>query len=74
VTADKILCGLRGAPGGLTRTEISDLFGRNRRSEDIDRALILLKESALAGVKEETTAGRSAERWFALRLEGIRNA
>jgi len=74
VTADRILSGLRAAPGGLTKTDISGLFGKNRRGEEIDRALLLLRESGLAWSKQESTGGRSAERWFATRQDGAGNA
>jgi hypothetical protein len=65
--ADEILRELRQAPEGLTRSEISGLFSRNRRANDIGRALGALFESGLAHFERETTPGRPAERWFARR-------
>ncbi len=61
--ADRILKELRANPQGLTRTEIRDLFGRNRSEVEIEAALRCLSERSLAipGVKE--TGGRSAEVW-----------
>jgi hypothetical protein len=64
--ADELLRALRveGAHG-MTRTEIRDLFGRNRRQSEIGRALGVLLEHGLAKVAREQTGGRPAERWFA---------
>lgn len=65
--ADQILVALRSRfPEGLTRTEISALFGRNRSAERIGAALLLLLKHGLARFQPESTPGRSAERWFAL--------
>jgi hypothetical protein len=61
--AELILEGLRNGPDGLTRTEIRDLFGRNRSGEQIDRALAVLTVRSLAVRAMKTTAGRSAEVW-----------
>lgn len=63
--ADEILRALRDAPRGLTRTEIRDVFGRNRGSEEVGRALALLLEQGLAKPHKEETGGRPAERWVA---------
>lgn len=65
-TADEILRALRAAGAdGLTRSDISKLFGRNRSSNDIGRALALLEGSHLArrGCIDDT-GGRPAECWF----------
>src|SRR5271155_1917095 len=40
--ADAILQALRQHSSGLTRTEISNLLGRHRKADEIDRALALL--------------------------------
>ena len=64
--ADQILDGLRAAgKGGMSRTEIRDLFGRNKKADRISRALALLLESGRARCEREKTGGRSSERWFA---------
>jgi hypothetical protein len=63
--ADKILQALRLAPVGLTRTEVRDLFGRNRSALEIDAALTALEERGLARRVPEPTAGRPIERWIA---------
>jgi Protein of unknown function (DUF3987) len=63
--ADRILQALRAAPGGLTRTEIRDLFERNRSASEINVALTALEERGLAQRVSEVTAGRPIERWIA---------
>jgi hypothetical protein len=64
--AERILAALRAMPGGLTRTEISKLFGRNRSKAEIDDALSVLVSRTLASCVGEQTDGRGAERWFAM--------
>ena len=50
----------------MTRTQIRDLFARNRTANEIERALATLQERRLARVEERTeTGGKSAEVWFA---------
>jgi uncharacterized protein DUF3987 len=66
--ADQILAALRQNRAGLTRTDISNLFRRNKTSVDIGRALALLKDLNKAFWVPEPSeggVGRSAERWFA---------
>ncbi|HUG63985.1 MAG TPA: bifunctional DNA primase/polymerase [Gaiellaceae bacterium] len=65
--ADVILRALReNRESGLTRTEISSLFGRHASAARIGRALDLLHEKTLAATPEtETTGGRPVERWRA---------
>jgi hypothetical protein len=65
--ADQILEALRGADQtGMTRTEISNLFGRNRSADQITRALDdLLKLDRVRWEFDKDTGGRAAERWFA---------
>jgi hypothetical protein len=65
--ADEILSALRRAGGdGMTRTAISNLFGRNRNSDQIGAALAKLWGLGLARFEEQTTGGRAAETWFAM--------
>jgi hypothetical protein len=71
--ADEILRVLRVEPRGLTRTEVSHLFGGHRNSADITRALVVLAKSGLASYRSEPTGGRTDERWFVL-SEGAKNA
>jgi hypothetical protein len=63
--ADRILAALRAAPGGLTRTEIRDLFSRNQREPVIEGALTALEERGLARRAILQTGGRPTERWIA---------
>lgn len=63
--ADRILQALVTSPNGLTRTKISDLFGRNFNKDMITGALTLLHKSDLVGFETKPTAGRNSERWFA---------
>ena len=63
--ADKILRALRSTPEGLRRTELSDLFGRNKNQASIDGALSRLATVGLAKCVREESGGRPGERWFA---------
>ena len=64
--ADVILRALRDAPQGLTRTEISNLFGRNKAASMVGHALDELAALGLARPEQRETGGRSAEVWTAL--------
>ncbi|PLS82203.1 MAG: hypothetical protein CYG60_24975 [Actinobacteria bacterium] len=64
--ADAILEALRATgTSGLTRTQIRDLFQRNKSAERISQALALLLKMGKAGQVSEETGGRPVERWFA---------
>jgi len=63
--ADEIWRALRDEPGGLTRTEIRDLFGRNRRGRDIDAALGSLSAAGRIDRASRQDRGRPAELWRA---------
>jgi hypothetical protein len=63
--ADRIMQALRAKPGGLTRTQIRDLFARNHKAERIDQALALLQRAGRVRMSDEETGGRPSERWFA---------
>jgi hypothetical protein len=63
--ADLTIAALRANRGGLTRTEISNLFGNNSTSQEIDRGLNLLMECGLARCDRTPTGGRPVERWYA---------
>ena len=64
--ANQILAALRAAgKDGMSRTEIRDFFGRNKKAERINRALTLLLESGRVRREYEETGGRRSERWFA---------
>jgi hypothetical protein len=63
--ADQIMEALIVAgPDGMTRTEISNLFGRNRSAERIGRALSMLLSAGRVRREHEETGGRKAERWY----------
>ncbi|MGI9074288.1 MAG: DUF3987 domain-containing protein [Bryobacteraceae bacterium] len=66
-TADSILSYLRSVRTvGATRTEINNLFNRNKNSNEISRALAVLSEAGLAHMEpEQKDSGAPAERWFA---------
>jgi hypothetical protein len=64
--ADELLTALRKHPTGMTRTEIRDWFGRNRKAHEIDRGLALLAKQGLARMEETQSGGRPIERWFAV--------
>jgi hypothetical protein len=64
--ADIVLTELRKVgDAGLTRSQISKLFGRHRDAADIGRALNALTRRALAIREDRETDGRNAEVWFA---------
>jgi hypothetical protein len=66
-TADAILSALKTSDDGLTRTDIRDLFGRNRTSTDIEKALALLHEHGKAkSYQDRSHLGRPTERWISL--------
>ncbi len=66
--ADELLRAVRMAGAqGLTRTQIRDLFGRNRNASEIERALSALSEGGLARCEKRTdTGGRHADAWIAV--------
>ena len=63
--ADEIVSALRAAPEGMTRTEISNLFGRNKSSDQISRALAMLLKHGRVRQAHIPTGGRPVEKWFA---------
>lgn len=64
--ADELLAAIRrSGNGGMTRTAIRDLFGRNQRTERLSAALDLLATRRLARRTEVRTEGRPSEVWCA---------
>jgi Protein of unknown function (DUF3987) len=67
-TADEIQRALeQAASKGMSRTEIRDLFGRNRSADRIGAALALLRDKGRARMEEAepgANGGRATERWF----------
>ena len=64
--ADLILKTLRSSPAGVTRTEINNLFGRNKPASAIGRALDSLLSLGLVRFDRRETEGRSAVVWSAV--------
>jgi Protein of unknown function (DUF3987) len=63
---DEIEATLRRAPDGMTRTDLSNLFGRHRTSDQIGAALGALLRTGRARFEIVATTGRPVERWFAV--------
>jgi hypothetical protein len=65
--ADKLLEALRDSEEGMTRTQIRDLFARNKKPEELQRILELLRDTGKAYVTKEKPAGggRPSEVWWA---------
>jgi len=64
--ADAILRALRQAgSAGLSRTEISNLFGRHRSAAKIERALAFLLQRGKAKCLKQSSGGRPSEKWIA---------
>jgi len=65
--ADEVLRNLKIAGlDGLTRTQISGLFGRNKSAARIAAALATLQEGGLVTMKKLKTDGRAVEVWFSV--------
>jgi len=66
-TADTILQALRDVDAGMSRTELRDLFGRNKSKQEMDSALSMLAAQNLVECRKVTTGsrGRPQELWFA---------
>ena len=65
--AEQIHAALKNHPGGLTRSQISDLLQRNQPATAIQRALDALLLAGRARRTQIPTAGRPAELWSATR-------
>ncbi|MEX2141613.1 MAG: bifunctional DNA primase/polymerase [Pirellulales bacterium] len=64
-TADELLRLIRSHRNdGASRTDMRDHFGRNKSTDEIGRALQVLRDAGLAFSREVSTGGRPAERWF----------
>ncbi len=65
--ADQVMEALRAAgEDGMSRTELRDLFGRNRSADRINQALALLAKLGRVRRDKEQSSGRGpkVERWF----------
>ncbi len=63
--AEQIHAALQNHPGGLTRSQISDILQHNRPAADIQQALNALALAGRATRSQIPTAGRPAELWTA---------
>jgi len=64
--ADTMLTALREAEAeGMTRTELSGLFGRHANAGRLGAALGTLTDAKLARCERTRTTGRPSERWYA---------
>jgi hypothetical protein len=64
-TADDIWTLAKDRPDGVSRTEVRDLFSRNKKSREIDRALGALEDAGRLHRQPHTDGrGRPAELWI----------
>ena len=65
--ADKVLSTLKGVEDGMTRTEVSDLFGRNKSRQELDRIreALLKADKILISLTNEGGSKKPVERWYA---------
>ncbi|WP_454063772.1 DUF3987 domain-containing protein [Candidatus Nitrospira salsa] len=64
--AEKIWLQLREQPDGMTRSQIRDLFSRNKKTKGIQGSLSNLLKQGKVRMEMRTTNGRSEERWLHL--------
>jgi hypothetical protein len=63
-TADDIWTLAKDRPNGISRTDVRDLFSRNKKAREIDRALSALEDAGRLERQPHTdTRGRPAELW-----------
>ena len=64
-TADEIWALAKDRSQGVTRSEVRDLFSRNKKAREIDRALTVLEEAGrLTRTSQADGRGRPAELWL----------
>ena len=69
-TADEIWSAAKERPGGLTRTEVSDMFSRNKKRREIERALSVLEDAGrLRRQTRQPERGRATEVWIPVAAE-----
>jgi hypothetical protein len=66
--ADKVLSALKGSHCSMSRTEIRDLFNRNKSGQQIDRIREALSRAGKVRVALTSEEGskKPVERWFAV--------
>ena len=63
-TADEIWALAKDRPDGVTRSDVRDLFSRNKKAREIDRALTVLEEAGrLTRTRASDGRGRPVEIW-----------
>jgi hypothetical protein len=66
-TADEIWATTKERPAGVTRTEVSDMFSRNKKRREIERALSVLEDAGrLRREIRQLGRGRPVEIWMPL--------
>lgn len=64
-TADESWTAAKERPAGVTRTEVSELFSRNKKRREIERALAVLEDAGrLRRETRQPERGRTAEVWI----------
>jgi hypothetical protein len=64
-TADEIWAASKERPAGVTRTEVSDRFSRNKKRREIDRAVCVPEDAGrLQRETRQPERGRHAEVWI----------
>jgi hypothetical protein len=64
-TADELWSAAKERPAGLTRTEVSELFSRNKKRREIERALSVLEDAGrLRRETRHADRGRATEVWI----------
>lgn len=65
--ADKVLAELKHAENGMTRTDVRDLFGRNKSAQELNRIREVLVKAGRVRVSSATEGGskKPVERWTA---------
>jgi hypothetical protein len=64
-TADELWSAAKERPAGLTRTEVSELFSRNKKRREIERALGVLEDAGrLRRTTRQPERGRATEVWI----------
>lgn len=63
--AEQIHAALQAHPGGLTRSQISDVLNHNQPAGQLDHALRALQNTGRATVTQIPTGGRPAQLWAA---------
>ncbi len=64
-TADEIWTATKERPAGVTRTDVSEMFSRNKKRREIERALTVLEDAGrLRRETRHPEHGRTAEIWI----------